>query len=229
MKLGIMQPYFFPYIGYWQLIKAVDTYVIYDDVTYIKSGWINRNNFLINGEKKLFTIQIKGKSSYRLINEIEIIDNFINFVKMLKTNYSKAPYFKNILELVSQIIEYDKTNLALFLFNSMKIILDYLLIDVNLVLSSYLNKDNSLKGKSKVINICNVLGASYYYNTIGGIELYNKKDFLQNNINLHFLKTKITSYKQFNNDFIPGLSIIDVMMFNTTEEINKMLEEYELI
>jgi hypothetical protein len=81
MKLGIMQPYLFPYLGYWQLIKAVDLYVVYDDVTYIKGGWINRNNFLINGEKKLFTIKLKNAGSYKLINEIEILDDFVNFIK----------------------------------------------------------------------------------------------------------------------------------------------------
>ena len=229
MKIGIMQPYLFPYIGYWQLIKAVDTYVVYDDAAYIKGGWINRNNYLFINDKKLFTIQIKGASSYKLIKDIEIIDSFSNFIKMLKNNYSKAPYFLKTMELINKIISFDKCNLALFISNSIQVILDYLNINVDVILSSSVNKNDALKGKDKVIDICKVLNASDYYNAIGGMELYNKQEFLQNNIKLFFLKTNITWYKQFNNDFIPGLSIIDIMMFNSIKEINLMLDNFDLI
>ena len=86
MKLGIMQPYFMPYIGYFQLIKAVDKYVVYDDVNYIKGGWVNRNNILVNGEKKMFTITLKGASAYKHFNEIEIGDDFRKFMKTLELN-----------------------------------------------------------------------------------------------------------------------------------------------
>ncbi|GHV57691.1 hypothetical protein AGMMS49579_23930 [Spirochaetia bacterium] len=229
MKLGIMQPYLFPYIGYWQLIKAVDTYVIYDDVSYIVRGWINRNNLLINGEKKLFTISLNGASPNKLINEISIADEFNNFLKMLEHNYSKAPYFEQVMKLIKEIVIYDKSNLALFIANSIKIILAYLYINTKLALSSSLDKDNSLKGRDKILDICKLLDASDYYNAIGGIELYSKEEFMQNNINLYFLKTDFISYKQFRNGFIPGLSIIDVMMFNSPEQINQMLDKYELI
>ena len=229
MKLGIMQPYFLPYIGYWQLLNAVDTYVIYDDVTFIKGGWINRNNFLINKQKKMFTIRLKKSSSYSLIKEIEILDGFDNFIKMLQANYAKAPYFRQIMGLVRQIIDFDKENLALFITNAIKIIVEYLCINTNLVLSSELEKDKSLKGKDKVISICKLLNAGDYYNSIGGIELYDKNEFADNGIILHFLKTNITPYKQFNNDFIPGLSILDVMMFNSVQDIQDMLSDYTLI
>jgi len=229
MKLAIMQPYFLPYIGYWQLIKAVDTYIVYDDVNYIKSGWINRNNFLVNKDKQLFTIQIKGASSYKLINQIEIIDDFVNFIKSIHQNYNKSPFFGHVMKLLKQIAEYNKSNLALFIFNSIKIIINYLHIDVNLVLSSSLNKNNVLKGKEKVIDICKTLGVTDYYNAIGGIELYSKQDFIQNGINLFFLKTNITPYKQLNNKFVPNLSILDVMMFNSVEKINQMLDDFELL
>jgi hypothetical protein len=229
MKLGIMQPYLFPYIGYWQLIKAVDSYVIYDDVTYIKGGWINRNNYLINGKKQLFTIKLKNAGSYRLINEIEIIDDFNNFIKMLQNNYAKAPCFKDVMELIQGITVFDKTNLSLFITNSFRIILKYLNVKTNLILSSSLAKDVSLKGKDKVLSICKLLVASDYYNAIGGYELYDKDAFSKQGINLYFLKTNIMSYKQFKNDFIPGLSILDVMMFNSVDTINQMLDSYDLV
>jgi hypothetical protein len=228
-KVGIMQPYFLPYVGYWQLIKAVDTYVVYDDINYISRGWINRNNFLINCQKKLFTIELNKSSINKLINQIGIKDDFDNFVKMIKHNYTKAPYFKIVLSLINEIIHFEKDNLALFLANSIKIIIEYLQIDTKLMLSSSIEKDNGLKGKDKIMSICKILEATDYINAIGGRELYDKNEFLQNGINLYFLKTGIKSYKQFKNEFIGGLSILDMLMFNSIEDINLMLNNYELI
>jgi hypothetical protein len=229
MKLGIMQPYLFPYIGYWQLIKEVDTYVVYDDVAYIVRGWINRNNLLVNGEKRLFTISLKTASPNKLINEIEILDDFTRFIKTIEHNYSKAPYYENVIKIILQISAFNKSNLALFITNSIRIICNYLNIKTNIVLSSSLKKDNSLKGKEKIISICKQLDADEYYNSIGGIELYKREDFINNNISLYFLKPELIPYKQFKNDFIPGLSIIDVMMFNSVETINGMLDDFELV
>lgn len=229
MKLGIMQPYFFPYIGYWQLIKAVDKYVVYDDVNYIKGGWINRNNFLINGQKKLFTIQLNGASSYKKINEIEIKDDFSSFKKMLQINYAKAPFYKDYQELVERITSFYSKNLGVFLFNSIKSIAEYLGFETEIILSSEIEKDDNLKGQEKVIHICKLLEADEYYNAIGGQELYNKQDFQENGIKLSFLKTNITPYKQLKNDFVPGLSILDMMMFCSKEQVNEMLDNYELV
>lgn len=229
MKLGIMQPYFFPYIGYWQLIKAVDNYVVYDDVNYIKGGWINRNNFLINGQKKLFTIQLNGASSYKKINEIEIKDDFSSFKKMLQINYAKAPFYKDCQELVERITSFDSKNLGVFLFNSIKSIAEYLGFETEIILSSEIEKDDNLKGQEKVIHICKLLEADEYYNAIGGQELYSKQGFKENGISLSFLKTNIIPYKQLKNDFVPGLSILDMMMFCSKEQINEMLDNYELI
>jgi hypothetical protein len=229
MKLGIMQPYLFPYIGYWQLIKAVDTYVIYDDVAYIVRGWINRNNLLINGEKRLFTISLKNASPNKLINEIGILDDFVKFIKMIQYNYAKAPYFKNVMELITNIVAFDKSNLSLFIINSIETILKYLNIRTKLAVSSSLDKDDTLMGQDKIINICKLIGASDYYNAIGGYELYNREAFLREGIKLHFLKSNLIPYKQFKNDFIPGLSIIDVMMFNSIESIKQMLDDFELV
>jgi hypothetical protein len=229
MKIAIMQPYFLPYIGYWQLIKAVDIYVIYDDVAYIKGGWINRNNFLMNGEKRLFTVKLKNASSNKLINEVEILDDFKDFTKMLQANYAKAPYFRPVMKLVDKIIVFDKMCLSSFIINSVINILHYLDIRTDVRISSSLAKDNSLKGKDKVIAICKLLSASDYYNAIGGIELYDREEFYCNGINLSFLKTNISPYKQFKNDFVSALSILDIMMFNPPEKINEMLDNYELI
>lgn len=224
-----MQPYLFPYIGYFQLINAVDTFVIYDDVNYINRGWINRNNILINNEKKLFTISLKEASQNKLINEIEICDDFQKFLKTLRLNYSKAPFLDDVYPLIEKITSFENKRLSDFTLNSLIEIILYLNIKKEFILSSNLLKKNFLKGQDKIINICETLNATTYVNAIGGNELYNKDIFLKHNIKLLFIKTELISYKQFNNEFVPWLSIIDLLMFNSKEKIKSMLNQYELI
>lgn len=232
MKLGLMQPYFFPYIGYWQLINAVDKYVIYDDVNFIKGGWINRNRILMNGMAKMINLKMNGASPNKLINEVKVANDNIYNKKLLKTIehcYSKAPYYKDVYTLIEEIIFYEEEKLSIYLGNSIKRIAEYLDISTEIMMSSKIDKDNSLKGQNKVIDICRILDAKEYYNAIGGINLYSHDYFESQGINLKFLKTEIITYKQFGNDFEPNLSIIDVMMFNSNEDVKRLLELYILI
>lgn len=229
MTIGIMQPYFMPYIGYWQLIAAVDTYVVYDDVNFIKRGWINRNNILLKGEKKLFSIALHEASQNKLINEISIADDFSKLRKTIQMAYAKAPFYAEIMELLDSIFDYPKHNIALFIDNSIRKVCDYLNIQTNIILSSNIEKDNALKGQEKIISICKLLQADTYINAIGGVELYDKKVFERNNICLLFLKPEIECYQQFKNDFVPGLSMIDVLMFCSPKQIREMLQRYSLI
>ena len=231
MKLGIMQPYYFPYIGYWQLLNAVDEYVIYDDVTFIKGGWINRNRILINGVPKYFNIQMQGASSYKLINEIEISNNKNAVNKNLRTivaAYSKAPFFDSVYPMIEQILTYEESILSLYIKKSFDVIMKYLDINTKIIISSAIEKNNQLKGKDKVIEICKLLGATEYYNACGGRDMYSYEDFKKQGIELSFLHTKDITYKQFNNEFYSNLSIIDVMMFNSREEIKTKLNDYYL-
>ncbi|RUR38704.1 hypothetical protein ELS18_07480 [Clostridium perfringens] len=232
MKVGIMQPYFLPYIGYWQLLNAVDKYVIYDDVNFIKGGWINRNRMLVNGEPKLFNIQMQGASPNKLINEIEVSNNKVWKKKLLKTienSYRKAPFYTDVFPIIEEIINYDECNLAKYLANSIKKVCNYLNIETELIVSSTLYKDNSLKSQEKVIEICKELKATEYYNAIGGQELYSYENFEADGIKLSFLKTNEIIYKQFDNIFISNLSILDILMFNSIQEIKLFLENYELL
>ena len=229
MTLGIMQPYFMPYIGYWQLMAAVDTYVVYDDVNYIKGGWVSRNNILLNGQKHMFTITLNAASPNKLFNEITIKDDFKKFSRLIESAYRKAPYYDEVNALLERIYSYEDRSLGAFMMNSFQVVLDYLEIDTKLILSSSVEKDNSLKAKDKVKHICHLLGAETYYNAIGGQELYDKDDFKADGIDLHFVKTDLTAYPQFKNDFIPGLSIIDVLMHNGKEGTKQLLNEYTLI
>lgn len=232
MKLGIMQPYFLPYIGYWQLLNTVDKYIIYDDVQYIKGGWINRNRILVNNVEKLITLKLEGASPNKLINEIEVSKDNIYKKKLLKTieeNYKKAPFFKDVYLMIEKIIMNNEKNLAKFIEFSLKEISSYLEIKTEILLSSSLEKNNLLKGKDKVIEICKIMKANEYYNSIGGQELYSFDEFKENGIELKFLKTGNIEYKQFKNEFVPNLSILDIMMFNSKEEIQKILGNYDLI
>lgn len=224
-----MQPYFFPYIGYFQLMKAVDTFVIYDDVNFIKQGWINRNRILVNGSDFMFNIMLKGASSFKKINEIEVAGNHQKSITTLEQSYRKAPYFSEAYPVISNILLNKETNLARYLSNSLSAITEYQGIQVSILISSEIEKDASLKGDDKVINICNQLKATNFINAIGGQELYSKEKFSENGLILNFIKTKPIVYKQFKDPFIPWLSIIDVMMFNSPEAINEMLNEYELV
>lgn len=232
MKLGIMQPYFVPYIGYWQLLNAVDKYVIYDDVNFIKGGWINRNRILMNGEPRYFNLPMLGASPNKLINQVEVNQDGKlrnRNLQIIKDAYKKAPYFSQAFPIIEQILLCQKTNLAENIVESIRIISDYLGIRTEIVISSSLQKDCSLKGQDKVISICKLLGATEYYNAIGGQSLYSFSDFEKEEIQLHFLKTEAIEYAQFDNPFHGNLSIIDVMMFNSREEIQAMLQKYTLI
>lgn len=231
MKVGIMQPYFMPYIGYFQLINAVNKFIVYDNVQYTKKGWINRNRILKNSNDAYITVSLKKDSDYLNICERSIADNFNRkkLLNQIEDSYRDAPYFKNTFDLVEQSVSTDKSNLFDFIYYSIKLICNYIDIKTEMIISSQIEKNDLLKGKEKVIQICKSLGADLYINSIGGMKLYDKNEFLQNGIELKFLKTHIIEYKQFQYEFVRNLSIIDVLMFNSKEQIKDMLNGYELI
>ena len=229
MRIGIMQPYFMPYVGYFQLMTAVDRYVIFDDVNYIKRGWSARNNILVNGQKHLFCISVEGGSQNNLYTQVSILDDFSKFRKTLETSYKKAPYFKETMQLIEKIFCYEDRRFNYFMRNSYQIILDYLNIQTELLLSSELSNNKELKGEDKILDLCKLLGASEYYNAIGGRELYDYKKFLDNGIQLGFLEPELVAYPQLSLEFIPALSIIDVLMMNSKEDIIMLLGKYRII
>lgn len=227
-----MQPYIFPYIGYFQLINAVEKFIILDDVNFINRGWINRNKIINNGREYLFTIPLKKKSQNKLINTLYISDDYIwkkKFLKTLENSYKKAMFYDDVIELITRIIKYDEKNLSKYIYNSIVEVCSFLNIETKYVETSAIYPKKTLKSEKRIIDICLIEKAENYINPIGGQDIYNKENFCKNNIELFFLKTNKIDYKQFTNNFIPSLSIIDVMMFNGKEEIKKMLNNYELI
>ena len=233
MKLAIMQPYFFPYIGYFQLMNAVDVFVVYDDIKYTKKGWINRNRILVNGKDLLFTLPLKKDSDYLDIYQRKISNDFHTeskkILNRIEAAYRKAPYFKEVFSIVTGCILYKEENLFNFIYYSIEKVKTYLDIKTKLIISSEIGIRERLKGEARVISICKQLKTMHYINAIGGVKLYNKDTFLKENIKLNFIKSDEIEYKQFDNIFVPWLSIIDVMMFNSREEIAKMLNSYTLI
>lgn len=224
-----MQPYFFPYIGYFRLMKAVGTFVIADDLNYIKNGYINKNFILLNKEAFRISLQLQGASQNKLINEIELGANNDKLIETIRRAYKKAPYFNDVFPLIESILLSKEKNLARFLGSSLIKTSDYLGIIVEILYSSEIDKDNSLKFDERIINICQKLDKKCYINPVGGQDLYCKDVFREQNLRLEFINSKVFEYKQFDNEFIPNLSIIDVMMFNSIDEVNKMLDKCELI
>ena len=229
MKLGIMQPYFMPYISYFQLMKAVDKYVVYDDVNYIKGGWANRNHILINGEKEMFTVTLQKASQNKLFNEIVIGDDFKKLMKTLQMNYSRAINFDQTMVLMERIISFPNKQLAVFIANSFREILSYLSVETEILMSSEIPKDNSLRGKDKIIQICEILGADTYYNAVGGKNLYDQEEFREHGITLNFVDSLPQVYSQLHTrEFVSGLSMVDVLMNNTKDEVNRLLDSFQL-
>ena len=229
MNLGIMQPYFMPYIGYFQLMKAVDKYVVYDDVNYIKGGWANRNHILINGEKEMFTVTLQKASQNKLFNEIVIGDDFKKLMKTLQMNYSRAINFDQTMVLMERIISFPNKQLAVFIANSFREILSYLSVETEILMSSEIPKDNSLRGKDKIIQICEILGADTYYNAVGGKNLYDQEEFREHGITLNFVDSLPQVYSQLHTrEFVSGLSMVDVLMNNTKDEVNRLLDSFQL-
>ena len=229
MKLGIMQPYFMPYIGYFQLMKAVDKYVVYDDVNYIKGGWANRNHILINGEKEMFTVTLQKASQNKLFNEIVIGDDFKKLMKTRQMNYSRAINFDQTMVLMERIISFPNKQLAVFIANSFREILSYLSVETEILMSSEIPKDNSLRGKDKIIQICEILGADTYYNAVGGKNLYDQEEFREHGITLNFVDSLPQVYSQLHTrEFVSGLSMVDVLMNNTKDEVNRLLDSFQL-
>ncbi len=238
MKLGIMQPYFFPYLGYWQLMDAVDEYLIVDDVNYIKNGFINRNRILVNGEPFYFGISVKKASQNKHICEHEQgLDDaaVIKLLATLKSAYAKAPYFEDAYEHVKSVLEYGLTdegrNLGAFLDNANRKTARKLGIETPILRTSRdVHLDGNYQREHMVVAYCKSRNADTYYNAIGGTGLYFQDFFRENGLGLKFVKMDDDiSYKQLKDAFVPNLSIIDVMMFCSPDEIKQLLKRYTLV
>lgn len=231
MKLAIMQPYFFPYIGYWQLLAAVDRFVIYDDVSFIKQGWINRNQILVGCQPYVFSIPLRNASSFKLICDTRLAlvkESRHKLFRTIEQAYGKAPYFDLTFSLLKNVCERESEFMGKLAFESILAVADYIGINTEIIPTSRNYNNDNLKGAERVLDICRRETAKEYYNLPGGEGLYDCTTFANADIGLHFVKPKQAEYRQFGCAFVPYLSIIDVMMFNDRDTIRGMLSQYEL-
>ncbi len=231
-KVAIMQPYFFPYIGYFQLINSVDTFVVYDNIKYTKKGWINRNRFLNNSADMVFSLPLKKASDALDIRDRELAVDFNarKLLNQLHAAYRKAPHAASVMELVESVLCQKDHELFAFLRTSIEMTCQFLHISTPLVISSTIDINHELQAQDKVLALCKAEGASVYINPIGGLDLYSKQVFSDAGIELKFLQSRLVEYPQFGHPFVPWLSIIDLMMFNSVNKISEQLAGgYDLV
>lgn len=232
MRIAIMQPYLFPYIGYYQLIHAVDKFVIYDDVNYINRGWINRNRILIQNGAAFITLPLAKASQNKKICELGISDAAPWQEKMLRTielAYKKAPFFDEIFPVCKRIIWYDSKQLSKFLLHSIETICKLLMIQTVLIVSSSVYNNQELSRELRLIDIAKKENCNKYINAIGGIELYEARSFQNAGISICFLEPAAITYPQFSSEFVSNLSIIDVLMFNGPKRTAGFLNAFKLV
>lgn len=232
LALGIMQPYFLPYIGYFQLIAAVDEFVIYDNIKYTKKGWINRNRLLLNSKSAFFTLPLRKAPDDLNVVERDLAEAFDRkkLLNQLRGAYAKAPQFDSVFPLLESLVSHPDDNLFRYIHHSVIEICSHIGIDTPIIISSTVNIDHALKAQDKVLALCKARSAETYINPIGGTELYDQDVFSAEGIALKFHRSRPVVYTQFENEFVPWLSIVDVLMFNPLERVrDAVFNKYELV
>lgn len=232
MKLAIMQPYFLPYIGYFQLIASVDQFIVYDNIKYTKKGWINRNRILQNGSDVMFSLPLKKNSDSLYVMQRELAADFDRnkLLNQFRGAYRKAMYFEEIMPLIEQIVRFEDNNLFTYLHHSIVRLCNYLGIMTDIQVSSNIDIDHTLQSQERVLALCQATNANTYVNATGGMELYSKQVFEDKCIQLKFIKSRPFEYKQFDKPFVPWLSVLDVLMFNPLDSVRKCINQnFELI
>ncbi|MCQ8881308.1 WbqC family protein [Pseudoalteromonas shioyasakiensis] len=229
MRFAVMQPYLFPYLGYYQLVNSVDTFVFYDDVTYIKNGYINRNNILVNGLAQRITLPVPGASSNKLIKDLHFDINIKKVLKTIQQAYIKAPYFTAVYPIIEKVLTSKERQVAVLCAKSITLVFNYLDISKEFLFSSDLEYERSLSAADKLLAMGKVLNSTEYINSPGGKKLYSKEYFSEKGVNLSFIEMQSVNYEQAHYDFVPHLSMVDVLMWNSKEQVKTLLQEYRLI
>ena len=228
-----MQPYFLPYIGYFQLIHAVDEFIVYDNIQFSKKGWFHRNRMLQNGKDEFFSLSLRKDSDFLDVRERRLSDSWPadreKILRKIAGNYRTAPYFQTVFPLIETLFRCPETQLFDFIFSSLKVLCNFLEITTPLTVSSTLKIDHSLKSQERVIALVKEAGGTSYLNPIGGFDLYHTADFRSEGLTLQFHKARPFSYPQKGNEFVPWLSVLDLMMFNSREQIIEWLDHFDTI
>lgn len=236
MKLGIMQPYFFPYLGYFSLIKHTDRWIVFDTVQYIEHGWMNRNRIIHpdKPEDMYITVPLVKHARDTKIKDIQVNrreDYREKILAQLWSAYKKrARYFPRVYALAEDVLSYDTERLSDLNVYGMKKVTEYLEIPFHYDVFSEmaLMIDEVHDAGEWALNISKALHADTYINPPGGTDLFDSRKFKEAGIQLEFLKVHLRPYAQKKAQFISGLSIIDALMFNSPEQVNQMLDDYEI-
>jgi hypothetical protein len=233
MTVSIMQPYFLPYLGYFQLINAADRFVVYDTIQYSKQGWMNRNRMLLNGKDAFFTLPVRKDSDFLYVEKRALIPDFEKHATYLHNlffnAYRKAPFVEETLALIDSVLFYPESNLFAFLMHSIEAVCRHLEITTPLIKASVIPADHSRKGVDRVIDITLAIGGTVYRNPNGAAWMYHPDYFASRGLGLEILKMNAIEYPQFGNRFVPSLSILDVLMFNGKERTKELLNEFSLL
>lgn len=233
VKVAIMQPYFLPYIGYWQLMHHVDIFVVYDDIEYTKKGWISRNRFLLNGKPEIFSLPLKKGSDFLDVRERKLSETFsaekVRLINRLEAAYRNAANFKEGKSLLDDIFASVDTNLFRFIYQSIEQVRSRLGMTNLLIVSSAIGIPRQMNGQTRVIATCKALGGTDYINPIGGVDLYSEQAFSAEGIRLHFQRVRPLEYQQFEYEFVPNLSILDSIMLLGIQSVREFLPEMDLL
>ncbi|CAB3778808.1 hypothetical protein LMG28138_00607 [Pararobbsia alpina] len=222
-----MQPYFFPYLGYFQLMAKVNAFVLYDDVNFINRGWINRNRININGAAHMLTVPLQHASQNQLICDIAMSDDSAwrnRIVKSIQQAYARSSQFQRVFPLVERIVHHPANSLADYLLHGLTCLRDHLGLKTDIVATSRRYGNADLKAQARIVDICLRENANLYINSIGGLELYDRTHFEQQGLKLAFLTPALQPHSDAGAAFIPGLSIIDVLMHNDAASVGEHLQ-----
>jgi hypothetical protein len=231
-----MQPYFFPYIGYFQLIEYVDKWIVFDDVQYIRKGWVNRNRVLhpdIQKGWQYLTVPVRKHKKGTFISSIRI-NNDLRWKEELlgKLSHYKrsAPYYSQVEEMILECFSFESGALSQWLVNCLSIVCERLSIDFDYEIFSEMSQEikPAEHAGQWALNIASSTGADVYVNPPGGWNIFDEDEFTQKGIDLKFINPEIVEYKQGRREFLPGLSILDVMLWNNEGEVKELLTSFTL-
>lgn len=236
MRVAINQPYFFPYLGYFSLIKQTEQFVLLDEVQFIKQGWIHRNRVLSEGGSwNYIRVPLEKYRQKDLISEVRINnkEEWRNEIfKHLLYYKKRAPYYQETIDTVEKALNIDTDSIVRLNEHSLRVICNYIGIpaDFKIFTEMGLVVERSEAPDEVPLNICEALGnVTEYWNLEGGASFYDRSKFEKAGIAIKFLKSNLLEYPQIQGGFEKALSILDVMMFNEPKKIRDMLDDFILI
>lgn len=231
-----MQPYFFPYPGYFSLIKATNKWIVFDTPQYANYSWMNRNRIInCNDDNWMyFIVPLKKRPLRTSINSI-VIQNEVNWKEKIISQlgyYKKhAPYYNHVVEFLRETLTSEFVKLSDLNIHTLKATCKYIGIDFNYEIYSEMNLqiEDIHAPDEWGLNICKAMGVSKFINPERGQNFIDRQKYLNEKVDIKFLEYRYPDYDQKMEEFIPGLSIIDAMMFNSPKELKVILEDYKLV